>query len=111
MRPQFRFAVMIAGLAFFVFPVTPAGAAERKVDPTFLHRSLPLAREKPSDLSTATCHYKPLFGVGDSETSVVVGVARFGQVLVDPQGACKPVSYADEDQVYVVLNGKGEAKY
>jgi len=111
LHSQLRLAKIIAGLAFFVCPLTRAGAAERHVDPTFLHRNLASASEKPSDLSTATCHYMPLFGSGDPETSVVEGVARFGEAIVDPRGTCKAVSYADEDQVYVVLDGTGDAKY
>lgn len=81
------------------------------MDPTFLHRNLASASEKKSDLTTATCHYKPLFGEGDSQTSVVAGVARFGEAIVDSGGACATVSYPGEDQIYVVLDGNGSAKY
>jgi mannose-6-phosphate isomerase-like protein (cupin superfamily) len=108
---KLRLAMTIAGLAFFVCSITHASGAERKVDPTFLHRHLGSAPEKPSDLSTAACHYMPLFGSGDSETSVVAGVVRFGEAIVDPRGSCQRVNYVDEDQVYVVLDGSGEAKY
>jgi mannose-6-phosphate isomerase-like protein (cupin superfamily) len=86
-------------------------AEDRRIDPTFLYRDTSIAAEKPSDLTTATCHYKPLFGKGDSDSSVVVGVARYGEVVVDPNGACATVQYPEEDQVYVVLNGNGSAKY
>src|ERR1700690_4129406 len=86
-------------------------ADERKIDPTFLYRDTTKAQEKRSDITTATCHYKPLFGQGDADTSVVVGVARYGEVLIDPNGACSPVQYPDEDQVYVVLDGKAAVKY
>src|SRR5437763_10626848 len=88
-----------------------ASASERKVDPTFLHRNLASIVEKKSDLSTATCHYKPVFGAGDSDTSVVMGVARFGEAVIDPNGNCSTVRYPEEDQVYVVLDGNGSAKY
>jgi mannose-6-phosphate isomerase-like protein (cupin superfamily) len=101
----------IVGLAVLVFSVSDAGGAERKVDPTFLHRNLASVAEKPSDLSTATCHYMPLFGSGDSETSAVASVARFGEAIVDSRGSCQSVSYGNEDQVYVVLDGSGDAKY
>lgn len=94
-----------------VFGVCCLTAAERQVDPTFLHRNLASASEKKSDLTTATCHYKPLFGEGDSQTSVVAGVARFGEAIVDSGGACATVSYPGEDQIYVVLDGNGSAKY
>ena len=86
-------------------------ADERKIDPTFLYRDTTKAQEKRLDITTATCHYKPLFGQGDADTSVVVGVARYGEVLIDPNGACSPVQYPDEDQVYVVLEGSGSVTY
>jgi mannose-6-phosphate isomerase-like protein (cupin superfamily) len=86
-------------------------AEDRRIDPTFLYRDTSTAAEKPSDLTTPTCHYKPLFGQGDTNTSVVVGVARYSEVVIDPKGACATVQYPEEDQVYVVLNGSGSAKY
>jgi mannose-6-phosphate isomerase-like protein (cupin superfamily) len=86
-------------------------AAERRVDPTFLHRSLASAHERKSDLTTSSCHYKPLFGEGDRDTSIVVGIARFGEAVIDPNGNCATVQYPGEDQVYVVLNGSGTAAY
>jgi mannose-6-phosphate isomerase-like protein (cupin superfamily) len=86
-------------------------ADDRKVDPTFLYRDTAAVTEKKSEITTATCHYKPLFGQGDSETSVVVGVARYGEAVIDPKGACAPVQYPEEDQVYVVLAGDGSVKY
>jgi mannose-6-phosphate isomerase-like protein (cupin superfamily) len=52
-----------------------------------------------------------LFGQGDSDTSVVVGVARYGEAVIDPNGVCALVQYSDEDQVYMVLEGTGSVKY
>ena len=86
-------------------------AGERQIDPTFLYRDTSTVKEKKSDITTATCHYKPLFGQGDSDPSVVVGVARYGEAVIDPKGECAPVQYPDEDQVYVVLDGGGSIKY
>ena len=86
-------------------------AQERQIDPTFLYRDTSTAKEKPSDITTATCHYKPLFGQGDPDTSVVVGIARYGEAVIDPNGACAQVQYPDEDQVYVVLEGSASVKY
>lgn len=88
-----------------------AAEAERKIDPTFLHRNTAIARESAADITTASCHYKPLFGAGDGDAAATSGVARFGEVVVDPKGSCKPASYADEDQIYVVLQGSGSAAY
>jgi mannose-6-phosphate isomerase-like protein (cupin superfamily) len=101
------FVVLLAGIAWAL----PIHADDRKIDPTFLYRNTVTTAEKPSDITTATCHYKPLFGQGDSETSVVVGIARYGEAVIDPHGECASVQYPQEDQVYVVLVGSGSAKY
>ena len=42
---------------------------------------------------------------------MVVGVARYGEALIDPHGACATVQYPQEDQVYVVIGGSGSVKY
>ena len=96
-------------IAFFCISLLHAD--ERKVDPTFLYRDTSAVKEIKSDLTTAGCHYKPLFGQGDPDTSVVVGIARYGEALLDPHAACAPVQYPGEDQVYVVLDGKGTVNY
>lgn len=88
-----------------------ANAAERRVAPTFLYRNISAVPEKVADITTSTCHYKPLFGDGDTDTSIVVGIARYGDAIVDPNGDCKSVQYPEEDQVYVVLDGAGSLKY
>lgn len=88
-----------------------ANAAERRVAPTFLYRNISAVPEKVVDITTSTCHYKPLFGEGDTDTSIVVGIARYGDTIVDPNGDCKSVQYPEEDQVYVVLDGAGSLKY
>ena len=87
------------------------GVEDREIDPTWLYRNASSVAAKPSDITTHTCHYKALFGAGDRDTSVVVGVARYGEVTVDPNGACASVQYPQEDQVYVVLSGSGNAQY
>jgi mannose-6-phosphate isomerase-like protein (cupin superfamily) len=83
----------------------------RRVDPTFLHRNLSTVKPAAAGVSTSTCHYKPLFGAGDSDRSVVIGIARYGEVIVDPNGACASLNYPEEDQVYVVLEGSGSVRY
>jgi mannose-6-phosphate isomerase-like protein (cupin superfamily) len=106
-----RPVAVFVGLFVGVFCATLLHADERKIDPTFLYRDTATAREKTSDLTTASCHYKPLFGQGDSDTSVVVGVARYGEAVIDPSGACATVQYPEEDQVYVVLDGSASVRY
>jgi mannose-6-phosphate isomerase-like protein (cupin superfamily) len=101
-------------LVFFLFLwfLTPVFSAEdRTVDPTFLHRNLSTVAEKKSDITSATCHYKPVFGDGDSDTSIVAGVARFGEAILGANGSCRIVQYPGEDQILVVLEGTGSAEY
>lgn len=88
-----------------------ASAADRAVAPTFLRRNLSDVPEKTADVTTSTCHYKPVFGAGDSETSIVRGVARFGEITVDPGGTCALVNYPAEEQVYVIVEGAGTVHY
>jgi hypothetical protein len=86
-------------------------AEDRRIDPTFLHRDPSAAKATTADFTTSTCHYKPLFGQGDHDRSVVIGIARYGEVILDPNGACTSRDYPEEDQVYVVLEGAGSVKY
>jgi mannose-6-phosphate isomerase-like protein (cupin superfamily) len=85
--------------------------AERTVDPTFLHRYVPDIAARPSDVTTDTCRYKPIFGEGDAVRSIVRGVARYGEIEVDANGSCKPVSYEAEEQIYFVEEGAGTLAY
>jgi mannose-6-phosphate isomerase-like protein (cupin superfamily) len=91
--------------------ILPLAAAERTVDPTFLHRYIPAVEEKAMDVSTPACHYKPLFGAGDSQSAIARGVARFGQIVVSPGGACNAVNYPAEEQAYVILEGAAVLHY
>lgn len=86
-------------------------AQERKVSPTWLYRNTATSPEKPSDITSANCHYKPLFGAGDPDARALRSVARYGAALLDPQGACATVQYPEEDQILVVLDGQGDAQY
>jgi mannose-6-phosphate isomerase-like protein (cupin superfamily) len=109
-RKAFHVSLTVAAILTVAW--APLLRAEgRKIDPTFLYRNTATVQAKPSDITTATCHYKPLFGQGDADTSVVVGVARYGEAIVDPHGACATVTYPQEDQVYVVLKGSGSVGY
>jgi len=93
--------------AWLLLSVLPLVAAERTVDPTFLHRYLPEVGEQKADMSTSTCHYKPLFGADDAQAKVPRSVARFGQITVDPGGHCEAVAYPAEEQAIVILDGAG----
>ncbi|MCZ2149361.1 MAG: cupin domain-containing protein [Bryobacterales bacterium] len=108
---QLRFiSIALVGLAG-AGVVAAADAPHRKVDPTFLYRYIPDVAAKDSDLTTSTCQYKPLFGAGDSETTAVRGVARYGEVTIAAGGRCKTVNYPAEEQVYVIMDGGGMVHY
>jgi len=92
-------------------PLVASAPAQNAIDPTFLRADLPSAHEQKSDITTATCHYKPLFGDGTAHASAAVGVSRFGEATLDPGGSCAEVSYAKEEQVYVILAGAGTVRY
>lgn len=98
----------IAATAIFA-PYSPA--EDRAVDPTFLYRSIDKVQPAVSDISTAGCRYKPLFGKGDDASSIVKGVARYGEIIVDPGASCETVNYPAEEQILFVLAGNGNLNY
>jgi mannose-6-phosphate isomerase-like protein (cupin superfamily) len=95
---------MCLGL-FLLFALLFPADEPRTVDPTFLHRHVPDIAEQRADITTATCHYKPVFGAGDPQARILKGIARFGEMTVDPGGESARVSYPDEEQIYFVLDG------
>jgi mannose-6-phosphate isomerase-like protein (cupin superfamily) len=86
-------------------------AQERTVDATWLHRYVPSLNEVKADLSTATCHYKAIFGAGDTDNRILRSVSRFGEVTVDARGSCQSVLYDREEEIYFVLQGTGVLQY
>jgi len=105
-----NWGLVVAGLAALAQPAS-AAEAERKIDPTFLHRNTAKLPDVASDVTAPGCHYKPVFGEGVADASPDSGIARFAVVVVDAGASCKSVSYPGEDQIYVVLNGAGSAAY
>ncbi len=99
-------------LILFMLAASPClSIQERPVDPTFLRRFVPDLSERAADLTTPTCHYKPIFGAGDPDAKNLRGIMRFGEVKVDPGGTSAVVEYAAEEQVYVILAGEGHLIY
>jgi mannose-6-phosphate isomerase-like protein (cupin superfamily) len=86
-------------------------APDRKVDPTWLHRHIPPPNQAKGDLSSGTCHYKPIFGEGDSENRILRSVTRVGEVTLDAQGNCQNVLYDHQEEIYFVLEGAGILHY
>ena len=91
--------------------VSDLAAQDRKVDATWLHRYLPSLGETKTDLSSGTCHYKPIFGAGDADNRILRSVSRFAEVSVDAQGKCQGVLYDREEEIDFVLQGTGTLQY
>ncbi len=101
----------LAVASMVLFASLSLSAEERRVDPTWLHRSVSAVAEKTSDLTTRTCHYRPVFGEGAPDAGLLRGISRFGELVVDPHGASADVTYPAEEQVYVVLKGTAVLNY
>src|SRR5262244_3774288 len=86
-------------------------AQEPKVEATWLHRYVPRVSEAPADLASKTCHYKPVFGEGDTENRILRSVTRFAEVRLDAHGNCQHVLYDREEESYFILEGKGVLHY
>ncbi len=80
-------------------------------EPAFLRRTVADISEQSIDLSTATAHYQPIFGLADPNAQNVKGVTRFGELTVTPGGSSKNVSYQDVEEVFFVLAGSGVLLY
>jgi mannose-6-phosphate isomerase-like protein (cupin superfamily) len=81
------------------------------VDPTWLRRHIPRLSQAKGDLSSGTCHYKPIFGEGDAEKRSLRTVTRFGEVTLDAAGHCQDVLHDNEEEIYFVLEGAGILRY
>jgi mannose-6-phosphate isomerase-like protein (cupin superfamily) len=92
--------------------ITPAVLAqERKVDPTWLYRDVSTLREHPTDQTTTSCHYTPIFGEGDVQSQLPKSVVRFGELTIDPHGACQTTEYPRQEELYFVREGSGLLHY
>ncbi|HEX6823706.1 MAG TPA: cupin domain-containing protein [Candidatus Sulfotelmatobacter sp.] len=86
-------------------------AQDRKVDPTWLRRSVAEVKEVQTDLSSPTCHYKPIFGTGDPDSRILRSVSRFAEVSIDAGGSCQTVVRDREEELDFVLEGAGKLSY
>jgi mannose-6-phosphate isomerase-like protein (cupin superfamily) len=86
-------------------------AQDRPVDPTWLHRYVPDLAEANADLTSQTCHYRPIFGEGDTQNRSLQTVTRFGEVTLDARGNCRTVSYDRQEEIYFVVEGAGVLHY
>ncbi len=98
-------------LLLFLVLISNLAAQDRKVDATWLHRYVPSLSETKTELSSATCHYKPIFGAGDPDNRILRSVSRFAEVSVDAQGRCGSVLPDREEEIDFVLQGAGTLQY
>jgi mannose-6-phosphate isomerase-like protein (cupin superfamily) len=82
-------------------------------DPTFLRRTVSTIQPRPDDLTAGAsgASYRPMFGAGDPDSRQLKGIARYGELTVEPGGSTSSVSYPAEEQVYFVLSGEGSLLY
>jgi mannose-6-phosphate isomerase-like protein (cupin superfamily) len=85
-------------------------AQDWKVDPSWLHRYVPSLAEENSASSSA-CHYRPIFGEGDSENRVMLSVARFGEATLAAHANCENALFSREEEIYFILEGDGDLHY
>lgn len=79
-------------------------AQKAQVDPTWLHRSIPLKDEAATPVS-GTCSYKAIFGKGDSDKHILRTVTQFGELKLGPRSKCQTVVYERQEEIYFVLDG------
>jgi mannose-6-phosphate isomerase-like protein (cupin superfamily) len=89
----------------FLFVPSGLPAQGRKVDPTWLHRYVPSLREAKVSLASDSCHYKAIFGDGDSEAGILRSVSRCGEITLGSHGACRSTLYDGEEELYLLLAG------
>jgi mannose-6-phosphate isomerase-like protein (cupin superfamily) len=98
-------------LLLFMLLAYPIFAQERKVDPTWLHRYVSDMGDVGSRMSSSSCHYKPIFGEGDSQAGLMQTVARFGEITLDADGSCEAVLHDREEEIYFILQGTAILQY
>jgi mannose-6-phosphate isomerase-like protein (cupin superfamily) len=86
-------------------------AQDRPVDPTWLHRRVADVVEAKADLTSETCHYRAMFGEGDTDNRSLQTVTRFGEVTLDAHGKCQIVLYDRQEELYFVIEGGGNLHY
>ena len=98
-------------LLFLLLVAHGLQAQDRPTDPTWLHRYVPDVVETKADLSSATCHYRAIFGEGDKDNRSFQTVTRFGEVTLDAHGNCQTVVYDRQEELYFVIEGTGILHY
>ena len=95
---------------FFIILLIIFLAVDSNAESQYLKRSLSEISEVKMQMSTATAHYKPIFGTGDANSGIIKGINRYGHLIIDPGGRSNSVKYNDEEQVLFILDGTGILK-
>src|SRR5207249_10259435 len=66
-----HYGIKLRSLLLFLLIAPNLLAQDRKVDATWLHRYVPGLREHAGSLAFWTCHYKPIFGEGDTDNRIL----------------------------------------
>src|SRR5436190_7329062 len=98
-------------LLFLMVMASGLLAQERKVDPTWLHRYVPEISESGGDLSSASCHYKAIFGEGDKGNGILRSMTRFSEITLYAHGSCQDRLFDREEEIYFVLQGEAVLHY
>jgi mannose-6-phosphate isomerase-like protein (cupin superfamily) len=85
--------------------------ADRRPEPTFLRRSIATAPNRPGEYAATGVSFKLLAGLGDPDSHVMRGLARFGQLSVEPGSATAAVIFPTEEQVILLTEGKAVLRY
>ena len=102
---------MQRGILVLLGSITVVSACAAGAEPAFLRRSVPDVPEQSVALSSATAHYKPIFGLADPNARNVKGVVQFGELTVTPGGGSKTVSDKDAEGIFFILAGSGTVQY
>jgi mannose-6-phosphate isomerase-like protein (cupin superfamily) len=85
-------------------------AGTLNVESQYLKRTFS-APEADMALTSASTHYRAMFGAGDDSSSIIRGLVRFGNLNIDPFGQSKTARYPGEEQVIFVIDGTGIINY
>jgi mannose-6-phosphate isomerase-like protein (cupin superfamily) len=98
-------------LLLLLLSVSALLAQNRQVDPTWLRRYIPQLSDAAAELSSASCHFRPIFGEGDAQNRILLSVTRFAEVTLDPRGSCPTALYDRQEEIDFVLEGTGVLHY
>jgi mannose-6-phosphate isomerase-like protein (cupin superfamily) len=69
------------------------------------------APEADMALTSASTHYRAMFGAGDDSSAIIKGLVRFGNLYIDPFGQSKKAVFSGEESVIYVLDGTAVINY